>query len=120
MDPTIIIAAISQGGNVQSYASTWQGLTLGGVSDRLGLQSFTLTNSPLGRFFDIGGQSFSLRPDLVSRLTYGQSYSIFSGGQICGWVGNNPVTGQLLYGGNLTPSLGSGLSSSLLSSGGFP
>lgn len=119
MDP---ITLISQFGSAQAFGNgvsvssiTQGGFTQGLMRGQFGSQSFSFANTPFGRRFETAGQVFSLRPDFISKLPLGQSYSIFSNGQNVGSLGLGSTNSYLS--GNLDSNLGSSMATSMMSSG---
>jgi|GEM_PF-6642714 len=103
-------------------ASSLGGIGSGSMSDQFGSQSFSFaSNQPFGTNFSAAGRAYSLRPDFISKVPFGKSWSVFGSGQNLGWIGmSNPATGpfrSLTSGGNLGPRLQSGLLSMLTSTG---
>ena len=119
MDP---ITLISQFGSTQAFGNgvsassiSAGGFTQGWMQGQFGSQPFSFTNTPFGMNFMTAGKVFSLRPDFISKLALGQSYSIFSNGQNLGSIGFGSSTGY--FSGNLDSNLGSSMAASMMSSG---
>ena len=122
MDPITIVSQLGYaqaGGNGVAATSFSEGdFTQGLMSGQFGSQPFSFTNTPFGLNFQTAGKLFSLRPDLISKLVFGQSYSIFNNGQNCGSIGLGPGTGY--FSGNLNSSLGASMAAAMLSAGSIP
>jgi len=121
MDPFTIISQFGSaqaiGNGVSSFASTQGGFTQGMIQGDYGSEMFSFTDTPFGSIFRMGGKLFSLRPDYISRLPFGQSYSVFSygAGQACGSIGFGPTSGYISQ--SLGTNLGSCMATSMMSSG---
>lgn len=116
MDP---ITIISQLGSTQAYGNSVSassisqgGFTTGLMRGSFGSQSFSFTNTPFGMNFMTAGKVFSLRPDFISKLALGQSYSIFSNGQNIGSIGFGSSSGY--FSGNLDSNLGSSMAAAMV------
>jgi len=91
--------------------------TTGFMADGLGSQSFAFSNNSLGSTFSAGGQLYSLRPDFVSQSLFGQSWTVLQNGFTnVGSIWSNNVTPSFGWTG-LSAKLGSGMVSTLTSSG---
>lgn len=121
MDPITLISqsgyAQAFGSGVSAYSSSLGGFTQGYMQGQFGSQPFSLTDTPFGLNFLTAGKVFSLRPDFISKLLFGQSYSIFNNGQNCGSMGFGPTMGY--FSGNLGSNLGSSIGAAMMSSGSF-
>ena len=92
------------------------------MTDKFGSQAFSfMSNQPFGTSVSSMGRAYSLRPDFISRVQFGKSFSVMGNGQNLGWVGlSNPSNGpfgSFASSGNLGPRLQSGLLSVLASTG---
>jgi hypothetical protein len=121
MDPVTLISQFGYaqaGGNGVSASSISQGgFTQGFMADKFGSQPFSFTDTPFGLNFLSAGKLFSIRPDFISKLALGQSYSIFSYGQNCGSIGFGPTEGY--FSGNLGANLGPSMAAAMVSSSSF-
>ena len=130
MDPFTIQTFLG-GSNVSNALASAHASTLGGgiggsgigsMADKAGSQAFSFTTTqPFGTSIASTGSIYSLRPDFVTKILPGKSWSVFKNGQPLGWVGaSNPTNGpfgSFASGGNLGPRLQSGLLSVLASTG---
>ena len=105
------------GGGLSVSAQSLNGMGSGFLSGTSGSQAFSFTNGPLGFNLNSLGQQFSLRPDFISRLISGNSWSIFSHGQNVGWMGFDPTTSSYVFNGDNGSGLGSSLAASLAGAG---
>ena len=117
MDPTTLI---SQFGNAQAFGPgvsaslfTHGGITQGLMRGQFGSQTFSFTNTTFGNIFQTGGNVYSLRPNFISNIVNGQSYSVFSNGQNIGSIGLGPTSGY--FSGNLGSNQGSMMAACLMS-----
>lgn len=109
--------AFGTGGGISVSAQSLNGMGSGFLSGVPGSQSFSFRNGPLDFDFNSLGKQYSLRPDFISKLNMGKSWSVYNNGQNLGWVGFNPTTNSCAFSGGLGSGLGSGMTASLASSG---
>jgi len=116
MDPFTIISQFGSaqaiGNGISSFASTQGGFTQGLTRGEYGSEMFSFTDTPFGFIFRKGGKLYALRPDFISRMPLGQSYSVSSYGaaQSCGSIGFGPTSGYV------SQSLGTNLGASMAAS----
>jgi len=121
MDPYNIISQFGScqalGNGLSAFSVSQGGFTQGLIQGDYGSEMFSFTDTPLGSIFRLGGKIFALRPDYISRLPFGQSFSVFSYGaaQSCGSIGFGPTSGYFSQ--NLGPNLGLSMTASMMSSG---
>jgi hypothetical protein len=111
--------ASGAGNGMSVIAQSLNGMGSGFLSGGNGSQSFSFTDGPLGFNLNSLGQQFSIRPDFITKLALGNSWSIFSRGQNLGWIGFDPATSSYVFNGEGGSGFGSSLAASLASSGAF-
>jgi hypothetical protein len=111
----MIVTAVTPGGTALATAhhlgSQVSGLVSGGGTP----QSFSLKdNGPLGSVFSLGGQSFTVKPDFISKMPFGASFSVSQGLKNVGSIGQNPFSPTMSssgLGSQMATSLGAALKS---------
>src|SRR4051812_11750279 len=71
-------------------------------------------NGPLGNHFTLSGQHFTIKPDLISKVPFGHSFSVSQGLHNGGFIGQNPFSPTMSssgLGSQLATSLGAALKS---------
>src|SRR6266404_8597955 len=114
MDPISTAIAFVPGTGTTATAQNLLNVIHGIVYGPNGPQTFSFTdNGILGKFFAIGGQGLSLKPDFISQVTFGRSFSIYDGLRQQGFIGNSIMSPQLSVGGQMSPQLGTAIGATL-------
>ena len=120
MDPITIGRSLllSGGSPTSAFAHLLGGTATGMTAGSGGVTPFSLVT---GNAFDpklsLEGKVFSLQSDLISKVAGGSSMSVFDGLQRVGFIGSNPITGNVSVGGGLNTQMGSQLGSILKATG---
>jgi hypothetical protein len=65
----------------------------------------------------MNGKAYSLKPDLITQVPLGRSFSVFSGHNRLGFIGQSSTGPGMLFGGGLSPQMGTAMGSALKSQG---
>ena len=99
-----------------AHASSMSGMGFGSMTDRFGSQPFSfMSNQSFGTNIFSCGNNYLLKPDIISRMPFGQSWNLTQNGQSLGWIGLNNSSGSTFasVGGSLGASAKTGLLSIL-------
>ena len=116
MEPISILLGMSGNGTLATVSNLSPNSLTGIVSGQGTPSSFSFTKGgPLGNTFSMGGKSFSLKPDFISSVPIGRSFSVFQGlskiGSISQAFGSNGLSTSSQLGSQMGTAMGTSLRS---------